>query len=494
MKATDAPRGALEQASAREFSRVGAVQPRSLFGEILDWMLAPLLLVWPMSIAATYLVATSIANAPFDRALGDSVTLLAQQVKFEGGSARLALPLAASDLLRADDADRTYFQVLASPATLVAGDARLPAPAEDEPPVPGVVQFRNDLIAGEAVRVAALQMELRSSQGVRGPLVQVAETLSKRSQLANEIIKGVILPQFLILPIAVVLVWFGLSRGIRPLSRLQERIQARAPDDMRPIDPRETPEELAPLVASFNQLLRRLEQNISDQKRFVADAAHQMRTPLAGLRTQAELAMHEADPDELKRSLQQLATSSVRATHLINQLLSLARAENRSQTRDGMAPVELEALSRDVMREAVPVALEKNIDIGFESAGRAVRVTGNALLLRELLKNLLDNAIRYTPSGGAVTVRVAAGDSPGEAILQVEDDGPGIPPAERELVFKRFYRILGSGTDGSGLGLAIVREIAQQHGAEITLESPAPDGAPARTGTIITIRFAPLRS
>lgn len=494
MKIADAPLAPVARADDSGAGPVpapsGAAQPRSLFGEILDWMLAPLLLVWPMSIAATYLVATSIANAPFDRALADSVTLLAQQVKISQGRAHLALPIEVSDLLRADDSDRTYYQVLGTRGELVGGDAALPTPRDEEPPVPGVVQFRNDTVNGEEVRIAALQMDSHQPGVERQPYVQVAETLGKRAQLANEIIKGVILPQFIILPIAVVLVWFGLSRGIRPLSRLQEKIQARAPDDMRPIDPRETPEEVAPLVASFNQLLNRLEHNIQDQKRFIADAAHQMRTPLAGLRTQAELALREADPKELKRSLQQLATSSVRATRLINQLLALARAENRSHATADFAPMELESLSRDVLKDWVPAALEKRIDLGFEGPGVAVPILGNAVLLRELLKNLLDNAIRYTPIEGSVTVRVASDAASGRALLQVEDTGPGIAESERRLVFERFYRILGSGSDGSGLGLAIVREIARQHGAQVTLVSPVKPGQADRPGTSIAIQFA----
>ncbi len=456
-------------------------------------MLAPLLLVWPLSIAATYLVATSIANAPFDRALTDSASMLGRQVKLVGTHAQISLPVSARDLLRADDSDRTYYQVLGTEGELLSGDAFLPRPPDDESPVAGIVQFRNETIGGEQVRIAALLLDLHGLNGAHAPLVQVAETLGKRSVLANEIVKGVILPQFVILPIAVILVWFGLSRGIRPLSRLQAKIQARAPDDMRPIDPHEAPEEIAPLVASFNQLLARLEHNISDQKRFIADAAHQMRTPLAGLRTQAELALRERDPEELKRSLHQLATSSVRATRLINQLLSLARAENRVNARRAFVAVDLEPLCREVVKEWVPAAIEKRIDLGFEGVGEPVLVTGDAILLQELVKNLIDNAIRYTPVEGAVTVRVALESAAAGAVLEVDDDGPGIPENERAVVFERFYRILGSGSDGSGLGLAIVREIAQQHEASVSLIEGNKAGDARRPGTCVRVRFAALR-
>ena len=464
-------------------------QPRSLFGEILDWMLAPLLLLWPLSIAATYLVASSIANVAFDHALEYSATILAQQVMSVDGRMRVDLPIPARELLRVDGSDRVYWQVVGPRGERLAGNADLPLARGGEPLTPGVVQFRSDTVRGDPVRIAYLSAEPKSAAEGQTSLVIVAETLSKRTQLANEIIKGVILPQFVFLPIAVVLVWLGLSRGIRPLSRLQHKISTRAVDDMRPIDPREAPQELAPLVDAFNQLLSRLERNILDQKRFIADAAHQMRTPLAGLRTQAELALRENDQAELKRSLQQIATGSIRATRLINQLLSLARAENRSEGRDQFVTIELESLARDVVQDWVPAAMEKRIDLGFEGVGAAVFVSANVVLLRELLKNLLDNAIRYTPLDGAVTVRVCADALTGYAILEVEDNGPGIQAAERDLVFERFYRILGSTDDGSGLGLAIVREIAQRHRAEVVLASARLPAGERGPGTSISVRL-----
>jgi two-component system sensor histidine kinase TctE len=274
---------------------------------------------------------------------------------------------------------------------------------------------------------------------------------------------------------------------VRPLGRLQERIAARKLDDMRPIDPRDAPVELAPLVDSFNQLLARLEANIMNQKRFIADAAHQMRTPLAGLRTQAELALRSHDQDELKRSLQQLVRGSVRATRLVDQLLSLARAETNQHAQVSFAVLDLEALARDVMRDWVPVALERDLDLGFESSGEPVLVRGHAVLLRELLKNLVDNALRYTPHGGTVTVRVLSPTSRTRAELEVEDNGPGIPDDARDMIFERFYRVLGNNADGSGLGLAIVREIARQHHGEVALRDAQPQAPAGERGTIVTL-------
>ncbi|MCU0951928.1 MAG: sensor histidine kinase N-terminal domain-containing protein, partial [Burkholderiaceae bacterium] len=345
-------------------------EQRSLFGEILDWMLAPLLLLWPMSVTITYLVAQNIASAPYDRHLMDSTELLADHVKEFRGEARLQLPLPARELLRADTTDNLYFMVLGLRGEFVAGDREMPLPAEDEPAAPGTVKLRNDQVRGQEVRIAYTWVEFAQRPGAQPALVQVAETLEKRTQLANEIIRGVIVPQFIVLPIAVVLVWFGLSRGLRPLSSLQSKIRARRPDDLSPIEAHAAPDEVAPLVGAFNELLSRLEQNLVTQKRFIADAAHQMKTPLAGMRTQAELALRETDPQDLKRSLRQIAASTERATHLINQLLSLARAEHQSTDLAAFEAVDLVALARDQVRDWVPQAIARGIDLGYEGETR----------------------------------------------------------------------------------------------------------------------------
>ena len=443
----------------------------SLFGEILDWMLAPLLLLWPMSIAITYLVAKSIANQPFDRALEDRVSLIAQQVREVDGQLAARIPPAAREFLRADDTDAVFFQVAAPGGQVLDGDRELPAPGEADPARTGTVHFRNDSLHNTPVRVAYAWINPPVAPTHAGPvqpaLVQVAETLDKRGQLANEIIKGVILPQFIILPIVLALVWFALTRGLSPLAELQARIRARRPDDLSPIDARHVPEEITPLVGSLNDMLERLSQTIEMQKRFIADAAHQMKTPLAGMRMQSELALRQVDADEIHRSLEQLAKSSDSATRLVNQLLALARAENQPHAGMAFATVELAALARECVQDWVPASFTHRIDLGYEELDAHARVQGNPVMLRELLSNLIDNALRYTPAGGSVTVRVRS--SEGRAIMEVEDTGPGIAASERGKVFERFYRILGSGAPGSGLGLAIVREIAQQHGAEVDL-------------------------
>ena len=478
---------------------------RSLFGEILDWMLAPLLLLWPMSLALTGIVAQQIANRPYDRELGQAARSLARQVVTEpaprlGVSPRTRVnPGRSLELLRSDDTDRVYLQVLGVRGELVAGDGDLPRP-EDEPVVGGGVRFRDAQMRDEPVRVAYLWLPQPGTFDQPGALVQYAQTLDKRSRLATEIIKSVILPQFVVLPLAVLLVWLALSKGIGPLNALQQRIRQRDSSDLSPIDEHDAPEEVGPLVASINDLLQRLDQSLATQKHFLADAAHQLKTPLAGLRMQAEVVAREIDagrrdPEALKASLQQIALSTQRAAHSVNQLLAMARAEDREQALRTQ-PVDLAALTRDAVLDLYPKAQDKRIDLGYEGAepGHAAPLLGQPVLLGELVRNLLDNALQYTPAGGVVTARVLPDPFGQVVVLQVEDSGPGIPETEREAIFRPFYRALGTGVDGTGLGLAIVQEIAKSHGAEIAVSAvhARPVGLAQGPGAMFTVRF-PLR-
>ncbi len=538
----------------------------SLFGEILDWLWVPVMLLMPVSVLLTFAAAKSLSNAPFDRALSDSVSVLAEQVKVRSGRVVAELPLPARDILRADDTDTVYFQVTGQRGEYVSGDRDLPLPGEDEVPVPGRVLFRNDEMQGVEVRIAytwvqfpvaaaegatAAAAKARAPEGrppetraaaapVRPALVQVAETLDKRAHLADEIVKGVILPQFIILPFAAVLIWFGLARGLRPLSSLVRRIGQRRPGDLSPIPAGTVPVEVEPLIDSINHLMRQLDGSLRGQQRFIANAAHQLRTPLAGIQMQAELALLLATPPpkgaelrapdrhgqaqrspaqpgpdhhspELRRSLEQMTLATRRLVRMVNQLLALTRAEHHTGAASAaprLLPLDLVDLVLERVRDWVPAAQARQIDLGFEAAdGSApVRVAGNALLLAELVNNLADNAIRYTPPGGMITVRVlrladpgagangggrggADGAAEARAVLEVEDSGIGIAPEERELVFERFYRVLGAGpagehVEGSGLGLAIVREIAQQHAATVRVRP----GAHGR-GTVFVVEF-----
>jgi two-component system sensor histidine kinase TctE len=355
------------------------------------------------------------------------------------------------------------------------------------------MHLRDDKMHGVNIRVAYewVKVDLPNAKPV---LVQVGETLEKRSVLATEIIKGVLLPQLVILPLVILLVWLALGHGIEPLNALGERIRQRKPDDMSPLEGNYVPKEIAPLVASFNDLLTRLKDSIATQKRFLADAAHQLKTPLAGLRMQADLAQREgSNTQELKKSLQLIGRASIRATHTVNQLLSLARAES-GNTSIARAPCNMVEIAQSVIQDSLPHAMEKHIDLGYEGVNadsRGVRILGNATLLKELVRNLVDNAMNYTPSSaekpGVITVRVLSNTAGKVVALQVEDSGPGIPAEEREQIFRPFYRALGTQVDGSGLGLAIVMEVARLHSAMVNVQDASP-GKP-QPGASFTVRF-----
>jgi two-component system, OmpR family, sensor histidine kinase TctE len=451
-------------------------EQRSLFGEILDWMLTPLLLLWPISLVLTWFVAQSAAGKPFDQALEINVGELAALVQTRDGQLHFDLPMPARKLLRASDSDTIYYQVIGARGELLGGERGLPLPPADEPRLFGRVRLRDDTYQGDSLRVAYKWLEVDMPMG-RPVLVQLAETRDRRAVLATEIVKGVMLQQFIILPLAVLLVWLGLAHAIKPLNQLEERIRARKPDDLSPLDDQSVPQEVAPLVSSVNDLLQRLTKSIEHQKRFLADAAHQLKTPLAGLRMQADLAQREGvSAEEFKLSLRQIGNASVRATHTVNQLLALARAEG-SGSAMARERCDLAELTVAAVQDCLPRANDKAIDLGYEGeppGANGVTFEGNATLLSELIRNLLDNAIHYTPSNpehpGVVTARVLADPFGKVLLLQVEDSGPGIAMAEREMVFKPFYRVLGSGVDGSGLGLPIVLEIAQLHRASVSIE------------------------
>ncbi len=456
----------------------------SLRGQLLLWLLVPLGILWPVGGTVAYLVAKGFASSAYDRFLLDSTRALAAQVKDAGPTVRLDLPPVAMDILRYDKLDRVYFQVRRGDGEVLAGDRGFPLPPVKPRFSDGPI-FYNSRLHGAAVRVAALYLPSAHHPAAGRVLVQMAETRVKRDQLTREILTGVVLPQLLFILLAAFFVWHGVGRGLRPLKQVQDAIAHRSHRDLSPVIEEGAPEEVRPLMHAINDLMQRLGNALAAQQRFIADAAHQLRTPLAGLKTQTEFALRQTDMENIQHALRQLTTGAERSIRLANQLLALARAEPEAARSGSRQPLDLAELARQVAADWVPEALKKDIDLGFEGPGEPRPVYGDPFLLREALGNLLDNAVRYTPHGGKVTVRVFGQKHPE---LAVEDNGPGIPEAERESVFERFYRVLGNGSDGSGLGLAIVREIVLAHGAEIRLGD-----ASGERGTAVFIRFQRYR-
>ena len=448
--------------------------------QLLISLLAPIVLVTLISAVVSYYYAFNFATLAYDYSLFESALDISRQTRITEGELRVDLPRAALDMLESDTHDRIYYMVNDSKGAFVAGHKGLPLPPEDA--TPDKPMAYDGIYRGSPVRIAALHSLVPGLSDDDPILIQVAETLNKRHILANEMLLGMLLRELVLIVLVGVLIWYGVERGLKPLAALQQEIRNRSHRDLSPLPEQNVPGEVRSLIHAMNDLLARLSKALSGQQRFIADAAHQLRTPLAGLKTQTELALRQEDPDDVRHTLQRLNTATGQTTHLVNQLLSLARAEPGAGRAQTLQPLNLSELSRDATTEWVPRAIERNIDLGFDATPIAANIEGDALLIKELLGNLLDNAIRYTQPGGQVTVRVATERD--KVLLSVEDNGPGIPAAEHERVFERFHRVLGSGAEGCGLGLAIVREIAQSHNAETRL-GPGAGGK----GTLVTVEF-----
>lgn len=446
---------------------------RSLRRLLLLWLIVPLAGVLAASAVAAYRTAVRIASDAYDRELLDPALAIAQRLAIDGDSVRLDMPSAALDALRVDTADRVYFAVSAR-GRLIAGQYGLPGPPDapaDASPV-----FYDARLGNEDVRIAAVHIPLADRQ----VLIQVAETRVKRDRLVRQVLLSNAAPELAFFVAALGIVWFGVARGLAPLEKLRIEIAARSHRDLRPVAEAQAPDEVRPLVHELNALLARLAKSIDAQQRFVADAAHQLRTPLAALQAQVEAARRGPVPPELALTFDQLLAATRRTAHLARQLLTLAAVDPATERPFEPTAVDLAAVLHEAVAEWVTRADAKGIDLGFELEPAQVR--GEALLLRELAGNLIDNALAYTPAGGQVTART--GTRAGAPFLEVEDSGPGVPEAERERVFERFYRAKGTAGEGSGLGLAIVREIADRHGASVEIRAATGD-----RGTLLKVRF-----
>jgi two-component system sensor histidine kinase TctE len=441
------------------------------------WLIGPLVAVIIVSVGASYYIALDAANDAYDNALLDPAIAIGNRVHHDGNKFVLDLPAIALDALRTDSEDKMMFQVIGPQHALIAGSGKIPLPPARVSELDHM--FFDAKVDGERMRAVALTV--RYPTGL--VLIEVAETLVKRDRLVSEILLASALPALLISGAAIALFWFGIGKGLEPLDRLREEVAERSPRDLRPVVESGKPREITPLVHALNQLLARLNAAIEAQQRFIANAAHQLRTPLAGLKTHAELARRQPNTLEMRSLLDMIAGETERTSHLVNQLLTLARTEPGAGGLRDRQPVNLHDVVSRVVQDWVPRAVAKDIDLGFELVN--AWTVGESFLLRELLANLLDNAINYTQSGGTITVRTIA--DPDHSILEVEDNGPGIAPAEREKVFERFYRAAATPGDGCGLGLAIVAEIATQHGGTVEIATP-----PQTKGAVMRVRLPKL--
>jgi two-component system sensor histidine kinase TctE len=438
--------------------------PRTLRSQLLRWLLVPLTLVLAADVLASYFAARSVIQSIYDGDLAEIARELVLHVREDGPHPAFDLTPQAERTLLLDEVDTQYYSVHDAAGRVIAGRADLPYPGNGG----GGVRFADALYAGAPIRIAVLSSTPRA--GSEPVVVAVAETLRKREKLMRQLLLGVALPQVLLILLAGLLLWFGVARGLSPLERLRAAVRERSHLDLSELDARGVPGEVQPLVAAMNDFMRRLGGVLEFQARFVADTAHQLRTPVAGLKAHIEVALRENTLQQTRAALAHLYTAAERLAHLVAQLLSLARNEPHSARTDNFTLVDFNKLALETAAEWVGEAYKKKIDLGFEGAGGEVWVHGDAGRLKELINNLVDNAVRYTPQSGRVTVHVEAGARPR---LVVSDDGPRIPVEERSRVFERFHRLLGTQAEGSGLGLAIVRDIASLHEAKIDLVEDA---------------------
>lgn len=433
---------------------------------LLKWLVAPILVFNLLAASLTYLLAWTPAQRAFDQGLLDAATGLATRLR--PGGAGIDLPGAAR-VLGAASPDASWFVVRGADGRVLAGDPAFPRRA-------GAAPVRDDRMHGQPVRVASLLVA-----GAGGPVeVGVARTLSQRQQVRSAIVRALVLLEVLFSLALVGLVWFSVGNGLAPLARLRARLDARGSHDLDALDDGGMPRELLPLVQAFNALLERIAAGARAQDDFRANVAHQLRTPLAGLRLQLEwlAGRHRDDPDTV-RTVELLLQANERMIRQANQLLSLERAGPDRFERARFAPLDLAAIVAESVQSFVERALRRDIDLGFEL--EPAPLAGERHMLRDLVDNLVDNALRYTPAGGTVTVHCRP--APDGVLFAVEDAGPGIPREKRAQVFERFVR-LDQHSQGSGLGLAIVREIAAAHGAQVELG----DGPEGR-GLRVAVRF-----
>jgi two-component system sensor histidine kinase TctE len=432
---------------------------RSLRAHLLRLLLPPIAALLAVGAVVAYYPSIEPATQAYDQALVDIGLAVGSHIRVGPTEYRFDLPPAVEQVLRTDRFDAIYYRVMSPAGLEIAGDAELPPP-------PGDSIAHDTVYNGKKVRVVSVQTPC----GRSACTVLVGETMVKREQLARDLLLQSLFPDFLLAVATLVIVWFGVKQGLQPLARLSDEIKARSAGDLRPIDAAGAPEETQPLVGALNGLLEEVSAASRKEQRFLADAAHQLRTPLAGLQAHTELALAQPMPDASRAQLEQVHRATIRTGRLANQLLTLARAEPGA--RSSSEHINLKDLAGAEAETWVRQSLARDIDLGFELD--AAPVDGDPLLLREALANLVHNALEYSQRGGRVTVRT--GRRNGHSFLEVEDDGPGIAQAERSRVLERFYRVPGTPGTGSGLGLAIVREIASSHSAAVSIADGSAGG------------------
>ncbi len=451
----------------------------SLRRQLLIWLLLPQLILWLGGGALTYRIALNYAEKGLDQSLSQSVKSLARQVKPLGSGLLVDFPKAAQAIIEEDPDDRVSYMVSSPPGKFLIGNQAFsdgPLTINTEMPV-----FYRIEIGKKPMRAVALDVSYGDADQPQVLRVQLAKSYVARERIAEELIADLLAPLLALGLVLSFLVYAGIKRGMTPLTRLERQLQERSSADLTPLELTSAPKEVHSLVTAINLLLQAIQRSVKQEKRFINDAAHQLRTPLAGLINQTDLAMNEPAGELLKARLHKVHSGALRSAHLVNQLLALARSGSDVQ----MSRLDLAHLAKDTARELSPKAVGLKVDLGYEGEAHAWMM-GSALLLREAISNLIDNALRYGITHDAhvtptITVRVHVSNS--QVSLIVEDNGPGLSDTQREQAFDRFWR--GSALPGGcGLGLSIVQEISKRHGGEVSL------GQAGTHGLCVILKFA----
>ena len=445
----------------------------SLRLQLLAWLLIPLGFVVAFNALTAYANARLTASTITDRLLLAAARVLAEQVQVDNGRIEALILPSALGIFASVGQDRALYAIKGPDGQLIAGYPDVPMPprgASVHEPV-----YFNSIFRTQEVRAVAILQPIAAFAPGATALVVVGETLRGEDLIVGDLWQAGAMQQVALVLIAAALAWLGLQRGLKPLIALRDHVRHRDPEALAPFAPGVVQSELEPVVAALNEAAARVRRQIGLQRRFIDDAAHQLRTPLTLLKMQAGVGLRTSSLAGKDEALAAVDGATDGLVRLANQLLALARAEPGGAAR-ARAPLDLADVARRVLDARAGLALDRSIDLGFEAAPAPME--GDAAMLGELVANLVDNALIYTPPGGRVTVQVGPG------VLRVEDNGPGIPPDERERVFERFHRVLGSGAEGSGLGLAIVREIGRAHGAQVRLGEPE-----AGSGLVVAVAF-----
>jgi len=450
----------------------------SLRAQLLAWVVLTLVGAICFNLYDSFRTADAASKLVTDRTLLASARVIAEAVRVDsGGTVEVDVPPAALEMFDTGYGDQVFYQVITAWGNLVAGFPDLPLPTVER--VGQDKSFRS-----ASVRTLALNHPVVGLPDDGIISVTVAVTHNSQFALRRRLWLSDFTKQLVLVLLAGIVTIIGLQRGLAPVLRLRDAVRARGRDRLDPLSPSMVQTELRPLVLALNDHMERVQNQMAAQRRFVSNAAHQLRTPLALISTQASVAAREESPERRDEALQALRNSTRQISRLASQLLTLSRAEPGSR-RPRRDVIDLAKAAEEVLGAQAEEALRRGIDIGLEEAG-PVKVAGDGTMLREMLVNLVDNAIRYTPVGGKVTVSVTCHD--GKALLTVEDSGPGIHPMEREHVFERFYRVMGTEEEGSGLGLAIVREVVEGAGGAVYLSDAAGGGL------LVTVRLPILET